>query len=152
MITIENLFREFLNLSYKIIPDIINIQTGDVYIKDLVILRKTKISWDFIMLASGEMISIPYIIIDIFKSFDVYHKGRVFELKPSSGLDTFIQLMLSLVHCIESKKYDTTLDGLKLLQEIGIKDFIDYLEYVYRINLSIPGVMCVSKTNLTRYI
>lgn len=152
MRTIESLFREFLNLSYKWDPDIVNNQIGDVYISDLVILRKTKISWDFIILTSGEMISIPYEIIDIFKSFDVYSKGVIFGMKANLGIEIFIQFMLAFVHSIEEKNFTNTLEGLKLLQELGTKDFIGYLESVLSVNTSLRGVMCISKKNLTTYL
>ena len=152
MRSIETQFLEFLNLSYKVDQNIINRQIGDLYIGDLVILRRTKISWDFIMLSTGEMISIPYLIIDIFKSLDVYHKGLLFKVKAESGLDYFIQFMLAFVHNIEMKNYTTALEGLSLLQKMGTKDFLGFLEEETGKKLNIQGVMCVSKKNLTIYL
>lgn len=152
MRSIEAQFSEFLNLSYKVDQNIINRQVGDLYIGDLVILRRTKISWDFIMLSTGEMISIPYLIIDIFKSLDVYHKGLLFRVKAESSLDYFIHLMLAFVHNIEMRHYETTLEGLSLLQKIGTKDFIKFLEEETGSKLNIRGVMCISKKNLTVYL
>ena len=152
MRSIETQFLEFLNLTYKVDQNIINRQIGDLYIGDLVILRRTKISWDFIMLSTGEMISIPYLIIDIFKSLDVYHKGLLFKVKAESGLDYFIQFMLAFVHNIEMKNYTTALEGLSLLQKMGTKDFLGFLEEETGKKLNIQGVMCVSKKNLTIYL
>lgn len=58
MRTIEGLFKEFLSLSYVMNQEIVNNHTGDIYIENLVILRQTRISWDFIVLSTGDLISI----------------------------------------------------------------------------------------------
>ena len=152
MKSIEMQFREFIGLSYKFDPEIINNQVGDVYIEELTILRKTKISWDFIMLATGEMISIPYVVIDMFKSLDVYNRGFILRTKASKDIEIFIQFMLAFVHSIEEKKYSTTLDGLKLLQQMGLKGFLNYLESVFDLRLQVDGIMCVSKKELIVYL
>ena len=60
--------------------------------------------------------------------------------------------MLAFVHSIEEKKYSTTLDGLKLLQQMGLKGFLNYLESVFDLRLQVDGIMCVSKKDLIVYL
>lgn len=152
MRTIEGLFKEFLSLSYVMNQEIVNNHTGDIYIENLVILRQTRISWDFIVLSTGDLISIPYVIIDLFKSFDVYHKGVVFNLVPQDDTESFIKFMLSFVHSLVERKFDNTIDDLGTLKRYGLKDFITFLSNILKVRISIPGLMYSSKNTLTKYI
>lgn len=152
MRTIEGLFKEFLSLSYVMNQEIVNNHTGDIYIENLVILRQTRISWDFIVLSTGDLISIPYVIIDLFKSFDVYHKGAVFNLVPQNDAEAFIKFMLSFVHSLVEKRFDNTIDDLEILKRYGLKNFITFLSNILKVRISIPGLMYSSKNTLTKYI
>lgn len=147
--SIEDTFKEFMYLSYTVNLEVLDKQPGDVFINDLVILRKTKVSWNFINLRSGDLTSIPYYLIDVFKSLDIYCGDRILRMKSVTGIETFIQLMLAFVHGIESKQFETTLSALELLKKIGVLEFVCYLADTFSLDLPKEGLKSISKDKLT---
>ena len=147
MRSIVNQFIEFLSLSYKVDINKLNNQPGDECIGNTILLRKTKVSWDFIILTNGNSISIPYILVDLFQSFDVYYRGEQYIDSESitNSLGSIIQLMMSLVRGVYLKDLNKVLGVLDLLQSVETSTLFQFIEEHSGVRLCLPGIIYITR-------
>lgn len=151
-------FDEFLMLSYKDKYNInlLNTQLVDIYIGEYSFIRKTKVSWDFIKLTSGDSLSIPYILIDLFQSFSTYYredKSKIYStMSSSSDIELFIYVMLMLLYNTTATIDNCTVgslekisNNLETLRQIGSLSTIEYIENHIGEKLYIPGITIITR-------
>lgn len=143
MITILNLFSEFIKMSYSLNDNVEYKNPGDIHLGNFVILRKDKLDWEIKFLLSGMSLIIPYRIIDLFYSLDVYHKGRIFRIEPNSEIESFILTMLRFVHGVNDTNYTLATDQLSKINEIGMGKLRTYVKELT--GLELPKILYISK-------
>lgn len=138
MSDIKNIFKEFIELSYK--PS--NYRSfSDIKIDNYIICRKDHKGYSIIYLYSGSQFIFPWEWCDIFSSFNTYLGDRVEYLKVMEDDSTskIINLVTSIFISLENKLHNIKgQDILELLGEISLiktDDFRDWCNLELKLKL-----------------
>lgn len=110
----------------------------DIPIESGVIARYTNLSCTIYYLTTGNHIRIPWEIMDLFFSLDIYSGNRILSLKPENNLERVIWLFVRFVNLLNNSRGEQVISVLSDILELGTGDLRDW--YLDRFNKKLDPI------------